>query len=359
MEDYHKATFEKNKSYQALDNHKIDLFKKLGKGFQRRKKENTPVKVFKGLTNFDKQYDLETMQNRYMIDKMDDTLLRIRQANEENVNNLSIVIHNQTKKDLKKTMMNIHQTFQKEVFTIKKEKELMLEEFSVKTRTFTTLADHFINQRFIGNEYEMIEPEFIEKNNYEDENERIKEMRNQIPKDLLYYETLKIINISYKDEAAEALRKVQNINEEIKKIGIIHVKAVKNLEKIIGNREKAVLNEAEAIRSEYEDFKNRIMQEMHLRILLEERQKSFIKTLYEELKNAKTILNNPTLRRKTYEKLRETLSPTINDRNFPNIIQTEISTKEGDYYRQVYSPVEPMSSRSNISTRRARSSFKS
>ncbi|OMJ69519.1 hypothetical protein SteCoe_32750 [Stentor coeruleus] len=345
--------------WEEFDNYPINLQQKLVKLSKKNKKEdkslNNPPKIEHKTMILSSE--LHKLNSEYRVEKLNKTLERIRQANEEGVKQIKIVIHNQTKKELKGTMMNIHRQFQQEFYMLKKDKESMFEELSAKIRAFNTLAEYFVHQNFIEEEYSICDFESLGKDSFEEEKERIKELKKLIDLANIRFEAIKTLNTAYKEEAADALKRVDNVNEEINKIRVTHNLAKKNLENIIGNREKEVLNDVQIIRSEYEDFKNRIMQEMHLRTLLEERQKLFIKNLYGELKNAKTILQNPTLRMKTYEKIRETLTPTPVEPNLPKILPSQLSTKDGDS-RPVYSPFEPLSNRSTKSHRRTKSSFK-
>lgn len=345
--------------WEEFDNYPINLQQKLEKVSKKNKKDdkslNNPPKIEHKtmiLSN-----ELHKLNSEYRAEKLNKTLERIRQANEEGMKQIKIVIHNQTKKELKGTMMNIHRQFQQEFYTLKKDKESMFEELSAKTRTFNSLTEYFIHQNFIDDEYSVCDPDSVCRDNLEEEKERITELKQLISLANIRFEAIKTLNTAYKDEATDALKRVDNVNEEINKIRVAHNLAKRSLESIIGNREREVLNDAKIIRSEYEDFKNRIMQEMHLRTLLEERQKLFIKNLYGELKNAKTILQNPTLRMKTYDKIRETLTPTLVEPNLPKILPSQLSTKDGDS-RPVYSPFEPLSNRSTKSHRRTKSSFK-
>lgn len=62
------------------------------------------------------------------------------------------------------------------------------------------------------------------------------------------------------------------------------------------NREKELIKDRETVKIEFENYQKTIAKEMELRDILEIRQKSEAEQLKEELKNAKTILQNPRLR---------------------------------------------------------------
>ena len=238
---------------------------------------------------------------------------------------------------------------------MKMDKDKMQEEFSTKSSTMNGLIDHMIIQNFLEDQYYFIEPEPIIINKNQDEG--INELKSFIDKDISRYEAIKTLNTAYKEEAATAINKVKLIDIEINKIKAAHNTAKNHLEYTIGSREKTILQETQQIKEEFESYKLKITQELRVRQLLEYRQQQFINDLYQELKNAKTILQNPTLRLKTYEKLRESLTPVSNEHLLPKVVQSQLSTKEGDS-RNLYSPYGFLSSRSTKSNRRAKSSFK-
>jgi hypothetical protein len=126
------------------------------------------------------------------------------------------------------------------------------------------------------------------------------------------------------------------------------------MEQKILNKENKIKEEILLIKADYEKYKLKIEQELIIRNLVEERQKSFIGNLMDELKNMKLVLQNPTLRMRTYERLKESVTPNNLSTTFPIINTTNLLG--GKFNSKLCSGY--LSTRSNKSTRRTKSSAK-
>jgi hypothetical protein len=105
------------------------------------------------------------------------------------------------------------------------------------------------------------------------------------------------------------------------------------LRQAIGSQEEEVLQEKKKIQEEFESFKNKISQELEIRNLLDLRQKMFINSLQNEIKDAKIILQNPRMRLRVHEKLKEAveeeknLLPSLNGKDKSTEYRTQSAGK--------------------------------
>ena len=297
---------------------------------------------------------IENREDLWKLENFENTTKRIQESNKEETRSIGIRIKNKTCKEMRSTVLNISKQFQEDVIFMKKDQDDMQQERLEKNKKIQQLIEDVLFQNFIEEEYHLTEPEFLVFEN--NQIEKNVELKKVIQMDNLRFEAFKTLNTAFKEEAGNALNKVKMIDSELEKIKNDHNNHIKALESKIGAKEKIVVDETSEIKQEFEAFKLKITQEMQIRTMVVQRQGQFIKDLITELKNAKIILQNPTLRMKTYEKLKETATPT-KEKIFPKIIGSQLSTKEEDS-RMLFSPFEMLSSRSTNSNRRAKSSFK-
>ena len=368
MESYFDSSIEDEIFWEKLEQKPILLAGKIKAKEQESRNMNPNALHRKLTTNFLPAEALKNSQVEWNIEKLENSMARIKDSSEEQIRSVSIIVKNQTRKELLQTVINIQKDFQEEVFAMKKDQERMQEEQSTKTRLMISLLDFATSQFEVENRFGLIEPEPVIASKAKEDT--LNELKELIEKDNTRFEAIRILNNEFREEANTANSKVMQIDAEINKINNAHKAVVHALENTIGAREKVILKETQSLQDEFDEYKLKISQEIQVRNLLHQRQGQFIENLVAELKNAKVILQNPTLRLKTYEKLREYATPSGKDLLFskyaiptsdkylfPKIGQSQKSTKFGDS-RLLTSPFEPLSSRSNKSTRRAKSSFK-
>lgn len=268
----------------------------------------------------------------WKIDRLEDMVQRIKEANVEYIKNLKIIVRNRTKTELRKAVIDIQEQFQLEVFTMKKEHNLMKEEITAKNRQIFEYGQYNLEQNsaiFLGS---MNEPEFVLvlEDNTKDEVNSLKETlavyRQQV-------DAIKEVAAEYGKEAEAAIRKVKEVDLEIQRIKNSHAVAMQMLRQAIGSQEEEVLQEKKKIQEEFESFKNKISQELEIRNLLDLRQKMFINSLQNEIKDAKIILQNPRMRLRVHEKLKEAveeeknLLPSLNGKDKSTEYRTQSAGK--------------------------------
>jgi hypothetical protein len=345
--------------WEKFETISIDLSKKLRKP-EFRHTQIKPIlkkKIKDPDSNKIKPTYLDVLNAEYRIERSSQLQQRLRESNIEATKSITIQVKNQTRKELLTTVIEIESQFQQEVYTMKTDQERMREELSSKTRAMNTFSSHLIVQSSTEDVFHSTEPAYWSNQSEMDENAKLEDLKKQFSVLSAQLDAIKALNSEYRDEAMAASNKLRNAEQDMQKLKQSHHLAVKNLERQIGSRENVVLDDARAISAAFEEYKSKIAKELQIRSLLEERQKEFIESLKLELKNAKTILQNPTLRMKTYEKLKQGKIKVNSDYVFPKIVTTTMSTKEGDA-RTLNSPVEQFTSFGVKSTRRAKSSFK-
>lgn len=346
MEKLAESSHEEDDFWEKFEKKPILLSQKKKKT---EKKNDEPHKTTRTLKNPHAPAALQDFQIDWNREKLEKVASHIKDATTEELRTIGIIVKNQTKKEQLQTLLNIRQEFQMEVIELKKDQKKMQEENSLKTRLMITLQKYLEDQ----GEIEVIEPFYMEDNG---KSEELNELRELVEKDFLKYEMAKILNSEFKAEAKSASRKVSQVDCEVNKIKTAHAAVKSALEKRFFQKEQAILDETLAIQDEFEMYKAKILQELEARTVVQQRQQEFIHNLIEELKNAKIILQNPTLRLKTYEKVKSLATPNNKSYLFPKIITSQTNTKFNS--RLLTSPFEALSNRSVKFNKRAKSSLK-
>ena len=255
--------------------------------------------------------NLPGSQDTWEREKIEKTIERIKLANQEYLRNIKITVRNQTKKELRAAVLEIQAQFQLEVFTIKQDHDKMKEEISSKNREIYGYGQYNIDQNSLILNHQMKNPEYIKikKDKSDREINNLKDMINVYK---LQLDAIKEITAEYNREAQQALQKVKEVDNEIQKINMAHEVSMQMLRQAIGSQEEEILEEKQKIQDEFDSFRNKISQEIEIRTLLDERQQMFIQSLQNEIKDAKIILQNPRMRVRVHEKLRENSAERLN-----------------------------------------------
>lgn len=350
MESINTESNDEAEFWEKIDENPILLQKKIAQS--NTKIKNYKKKRLKLHLDYPPSLYLEKASSDWHTEKNLSDLQRVKYSHMEEVRAVEILVRNKTRKELLNTIVNIQRQFQQDMYLMRKDQERMQEDYSYKIRVVNNLIEYIILQADIGQE-EIDDIEFVDLENSRKEN--ILELKQMIQKYNQIFEITKTLNASHKEEASNAATKIKTIDVELNKIKNNQKIAIKTLESTIGARENAVLEEFQKISDEFENYKLKIAQEIQIRALLEQRQHQFIRSLQDELKNAKIILQNPTLRLKTYEKLKDSYFP-LTQNPVPKTQISLVTTKEPES-RGIISPVEISTTRSIKSNRRAKSSF--
>lgn len=269
--------------------------------------------------------DMKFIQNTKDLwerEKLERMVGRIQEANVEHLKNLKITVRNQTKKELRKAVLDIQEQFQLEVFTMKKEHNTMKEEITAKNRQIYGYGQYNIEQNNIIFCNQMHDPAIKEVQPDATKHE-INSLKDSISLYTIQLNAIKEVAAEYGREAELAIRKVKEVDLEIQKIKNAHEVAMQLLRQAIGSEEEEILCEKKAIEDEFNGFKNKISQELEIRDLLDKRQKDFITSLQSEIKDAKMILQNPRMRIRVHEKLKEAAEEV--NQGLPSIVSVEKS----------------------------------
>jgi hypothetical protein len=242
----------------------------------------------------------------------------------------------------------IQQQFYEENIEMKQEFEGMNQKIFEKNQIIDSSLKIFNDQKAVIKRFNL--PDSIPPQAFDDgqKQETIEELKNLISIERSKLDAIKVVNAEYKKESDSASQKAKMADKELEKLIVLQKKRVEKIERIFGRREDEINKETDLIRGDFLAYKNKIEQEMQIRTLLEERQNEFICSLISELKNTKIILQHPTLRLKTYDKLRQSMKTP--DRNLQ--FQTPLPESERMKTRNM------LISKSSKISRRTRSSFK-
>lgn len=261
---------------------------------------------------------MSVYQDTWEREKIEKTIERIKQANQEYLKNVKITVRNQTKKELRAAVLEIQAQFQLEVFTIKQDHDKMKEEISSKNREIYGYGQYNIDQNSLILNHQMKNPDFIKVKKDKSDRE-INELKSLINVYKLQLDAIKEITAEYNKEAQQALQKVKEVDNEIQKINTAHQLSMQMLRQAIGSQEEEIIQEKQKIQDEYDSFKTKISQEIEIRNLLDLRQQQFIQSLQNEIKDAKIILQNPRMRVRVHEKLKENSGDSRVNTSLPKI----------------------------------------
>ena len=255
-------------------------------------------------TDFPDFGPLNLSQDSWEREKIEKAIERIKLANSEYLKNIQITVRNQTKKELRAAVLDIQAQFQLEVFTIKQDHDRMKEEISSKNREIYGYGQFNIDQNSLILNHQMKDPEYIKVKKDKSDKE-INEIKDMINVYKLQLDAIKEITAEYNKEAQAALQKVKEVDNEIQKINAAHQLSMQLLKQSIGSQEEEINEEKQKIQEEFDNFRMKISQEIEIRTLLDLRQQEFIQSLQNEIKDAKIILQNPRMRIRVHEKLKE------------------------------------------------------
>ena len=284
----------------------------------------------------------------YENSRLKQNLVNVEESRSEAVKKLEIVERNSTRKELFQILMAIQKQFYEENQTMKIEFEGMNQQIYEKNQIIDSRVKVFREQQKLVKTLNLLEIPSSPALLHSKLTESIDTLQKEIKSERTQLDSIKVLNSEYKAESEQASSKVTSADKELEKLKTIHKKQVDRLEAKYFKRENEIISEANQIRQEFEAYKFKISQELKIRSLLEERQSDFIEGLLSELKNTKVILQHPTLRLKTYEKLRQSLRSTEPE-TFP-YLATPAPTSHRK--RSI------LASRSSKISRRTKSSFK-
>lgn len=246
----------------------------------------------------------QSYQAQWELSKIHSKLERVQQANIESISNLKIKVHNKTKKELKNAVMDLQNQFQLDVLTIKSDCEKMKEEISEKTRKIIQLGGFCIEQ--IGINYN----NKLEEKNYEEKKKNsMKKNMKKIEEDIkifkLQLDSIKEVNAEYGKEVQLALQKVNDVDNEIKKIKMANEANMQMLRQEFDNKNDEIMKEREKLQVEFNNFYFKVTQEIEIRTVIQQRQEEFIEQIKQEIKDSKIILQNPRMRIRVHQKLKE------------------------------------------------------
>lgn len=246
----------------------------------------------------------------YENSRLKQNFVNVKESRSEAVKKLEIVERNSTRKELFQILMAIQKQFYEENQIMKIEFEGMNQQIYEKNQIIDTRIKVFKEQQKLVKTLNLLEIPSSPPQCNSKLTESIEDLKSEIKSEKTQLDAIKVLNSEYKTESEQASSKVTYADKQLEKLKTLHKKQVEKLEAKYFKRENEILTEANQIRQEFETYKFKIDQELKIRSLLEERQSDFISGLISELKNTKVILQHPTLRLKTYEKLRQSMRST-------------------------------------------------
>ena len=298
-----------------------------------------------------------TSSSSYSNYKFSETLKRLSEYKDEKIKIVNIVEVNQTKNEMKGSIINLQKQFLEESDSLTKQRDAMYDKLNLSSKAASNITESLLTQNNVCRVFNIVvsDPEFL--NDPEDLFSEVKALKEDFQRLNEKSRAMRIVHNEYEEEALCALKKVESADQELERIKNSHEALMVQLERKILNKEKKIKQEISLIKASFDTYKLKISQEMVIRSLLEKRQQEFINELMSELGNMKMVLQHPTLRMKTYERLKESHGPTEVLKNLPKLAtqnlpaeNTRLNSKQFPGY---------FSARSNNSTLRTKSSLKS
>ena len=344
--------------WSTLDTIPLSLTEKLKQLQQKSHQDST--KILKNrLIHIKDSQTLErkpSKEKNYEKQNLSSIIQRLPEYKAEKLKIIEIKEKISTRQDLKHSIIQIQQSFHKESTDLNTQRDQMYEIFSEKRKYLSQMIEDLNNQNNLIRTSNLTQVDFPCKETDSDLEQICNDLKGEIKSYAHMVSSVTIVHDECKKEAEIAVRKAENTDEELMKLKELHENEIRKLEENIEIKENLVKTETQAIRAEFERYKMKIDQELLVRSLVEERQKSFIEHLLEELRNMKLVLQHPTLRMKTYERIRETMTPTGFVTTLPKINTHLLQIPHSGFTSKMQSGY--LSTRSNKSTRRTKSSFK-
>jgi hypothetical protein len=331
----------------------------------REKVKKLQFKLFKEIANppksrFIRLNDQNTSKNPpastkdFEIKNLSDIMQRLPEYKQEKLKIAEIKEKLSTRQELKNSILSIQQNFQKESIDLTMKRDQMYEIFSEKKKIFDGMSENFSVQSNLCRTTNIIKTDFESQIIHHDLLKECRDLKDQIMIETLKLNVIQKVHLECQEEAEIAVKKAEHAGDFLNELKNSHDQTKKKMEQKILNKENKIKEEILLIKADYEKYKLKIEQELIIRNLVEERQKSFIGNLMDELKNMKLVLQNPTLRMRTYERLKESVTPNNLSTTFPIINTTNLLG--GKFNSKLCSGY--LSTRSNKSTRRTKSSAK-
>lgn len=267
-------------------------------------------------------------------ERYEKTITNIRDGRTEEIENLTIKIRNQTKKELFATVNEMKTNFQREA--------VRLQETFAESRSVIQKKDAEILKLIgkVGEQETLISELRIrfgkkkqkKEKNREKNGKGLEEVEKNGKEKLLQLqiEALKLVCEDYKQDMTrfkDLNQKLIEENQELLKGYEETKRELADLSRVL--REKYQREKENAL-SELNKFKLQAEKELEVRELLNTRQQETIASLQEELKSAKIIINTPRIHFKAIEKLKDSILPSDPSKKIMKYKQNDHSS---DFYK--------------------------
>ncbi|OMJ92877.1 hypothetical protein SteCoe_4206 [Stentor coeruleus] len=251
---------------------------------------------------------LTSIPEDFFKQRMEMSIHKLRQENDEQIKSVKLVVRNKTRKELKSAVDEIRAQFEKEVFLIKQEHDKMKEEISKKNKEIMLIAEYMIDQETMITQNRL---QTLFKVEEVDKTAEIFAEEKQLKKDLgvlkVQIDAMKEAIKDYTNDTVQSASKVKELDQEIAFILSRNRQELKELEVYLEGRVTKAIEERDKIREEFETYKKSGWKELEDKEVSCKRQRDIIITLQSELKKAKSILNNPRLKLRVHERLKDYL----------------------------------------------------
>lgn len=292
----------------------------------------------------------------YSTEKFSETLQRLSEYKHEKLKIVNIVTANQTKNEMKESIISMQKQFIQHSLTLVKQRDSMYDEFSILSKSLMSVTESLLTQNNLCRVFNIVKDDLEYIDDPPDIFAELKTLKEDLKNLNEKSKAMQVVHNEYEEEALKAKQKVEFADEELEKIKNNHEGLKMELERKFWVKEKNVRDEILQLGASFDAYKLKINQELLVRTMVEKRQQDFINELMMELKNMKMVLQHPTLRMKTYERLKECKSPADISTTLPKL---SIQNSPAESFRlnsKLY--VGYFSSRSNNSTQRTKSSLK-
>lgn len=243
------------------------------------------------------------------LEKLEKQIDHIRLAKEQEIEALKIIVRNNTRKELQASVEDIIEKCQEETKNMKEGYDGLKVIITNKEKTIQQLGEYLADQAMIITEIRIDKSTDKELTIGSSVKSTDKSEVNELKKEN------KLLKVQL-----EALREVcgscQKDTEEYKKRMIVLKEANDAMQRsheddIDKIRQEALVvqdglhDEIDKLKYEMTIYKEEVNKEFVTRDLITIRQRSFIASLQEELRNAKIVLQNPRMRNKMHEKLKD------------------------------------------------------
>ncbi|CAG9322500.1 unnamed protein product [Blepharisma stoltei] len=231
----------------------------------------------------------------------------MRLAKEEEMEALKIIVRNNTRKELQANVEAIIEKFQEETKVMKEGYDGLKIIITNKEKTISQLGEYLSDQAVLISEFRIEKSTEKEASSPAKTSDKFetRELKKEVKLLKVQLDALREVCASCQKDTDEFKKKMMALQEENDAMRRNHNNELETVKREAKTVEDELNDEIDRLKYELTKYKEDVNKELATRDIISIRQKSFINSLQEELKNAKIVLQNPRIRNKLHDRLKD------------------------------------------------------